>query len=94
MNGSRLSENTKARFSEMHINLTWNELNERFGFELKSWKKQFHEYMAKHPQHKDMVSGFYRFGNDTINPVLNQILGRSSGFPTFNRLVEYITKKY
>ena len=89
-----LSKNARTQFNEMHINLTWNELQERFGFELKSWKKRFNEYLMKQPRETDTMSAFYRFGNDKINPVLNQILGRAPGFPTFSRLIEYITKKH
>jgi hypothetical protein len=78
----------------MHIQITWQELNERFGFELKAWKKKFHDYRMKQPSNADVVGVFFKFGNDRINPLLNEILGRSSGFPTFNRLVDYITKKH
>jgi len=80
-------------FSEMHITLTWNELHERFGFDLKTWKKKFNDYLMKQPRETDIVSAFFRFGNDRLNPILNEILGRSSGYPTFNRLTAYVAKK-
>jgi hypothetical protein len=81
-------------FSEMHINLTWDELHTRFGFDLKTWKKKFSDYLMKQPRETDLVSAFLRFGNDRLNPLLNEILGRSTGFPTFNRLTTYVAKKY
>jgi hypothetical protein len=84
----------ETEFSEMHIQLTWEELHTRFGFDLKTWKKKFHDYRSKNAREKDEVALFYRFGNDRINPILNEILGRSPGFPTFNRLVVYITRKH
>lgn len=84
----------RYEFSEMHIRLTWEELNTRFGFDLKTWKKKFDDYQMKQPRETDIVSAFYRFGNDRLNPLLNEILGRSSGYPTFNRLTEYIVKKH
>jgi hypothetical protein len=84
----------EQEFSEMHINLTWSELQERFGFDLKTWKKKFNDYLMKQPRETDLVSAFLRFGNDRLNPLLNEILGRSSGFPTFNRLTTYVAKKH
>lgn len=83
----------EQEFSEMHIALTWSELQERFGFDLKTWKKKFNDYLMKQPRETDIVSAFLRFGNDRINPILNEILGRSSGYPTFNRLTIYVAKK-
>lgn len=84
----------ESEFSEMHINLTWDELHERFGFDLKTWNKKFNDYLMKQPRETDLISAFFRFGNDRINPLLNEILGRSSGFPTFNRLTAYVAKKH
>ncbi|HYF68341.1 MAG TPA: hypothetical protein VD884_09395 [Ohtaekwangia sp.] len=84
----------ESEFGEMHINLTWDELHERFGFDLKTWKKKFSDYLMKHPGEPDMISAFFRFGNDRINPLLNEVLGRSSGYPTFNRLTTYVAKKH
>jgi hypothetical protein len=80
-------------FTEMHIDITWKELHERFGFDLKTWKKKFSDYLMKQPRETDIVSAFNRFGNDRINPLLNEILGRASGFPTFQRFTEYISTK-
>lgn len=84
----------EQEFSEMHINHTWDELHERFGFDLTTWKKKFNDYLMKQPRETDLVSAFLRFGNDRLNPLLNEILGRSSGFPTFNRLTTYVAKKH
>lgn len=81
-------------FQEQHIHHTWEELHNRFGFDLKTWKKKFNDYLMKQPRETDLVSAFFRFGNDRINPILNEILGRSSGFPTFQRFTEYIQSKH
>jgi hypothetical protein len=89
-----VSFSKEQEFSEMHINLTWEELHDRFGFDLKTWKKKFNDYLMKQPRETDLVSAFLRFGNDRLNPLLNEILGRPSGFPTFNRLTTYVTKKH
>lgn len=79
-------------FSERHIGLTWVELHHRFGFDQKSWEKKFNDYLMKQPRGTDIVSAFFKFGNDRINPILNELLGRASGFPTFNRFLEFIVK--
>jgi hypothetical protein len=84
----------EQEFSEMHIALTWDELHSRFGFDLMTWKKKFNDYLMKQPRETDIVSAFLRFGNDRLNPLLNEILGRSSGYPTFNRLTTYVAKKH
>ena len=80
-------------FSEMHIQLTWEELHARFGFDLQAWKKKFQDYRMKQPREADVVGAFFRFGNDRINPLLNESLGRASGFPTFQRFAEYVLTK-
>jgi hypothetical protein len=89
-----ISTSKEQEFSEMHINLTWDELHDRFGFDLKTWKKKFNDYLMKQPRETDLVSAFLRFGNDRLNPLLNEILGRASGYPTFNRLTSYVAKKH
>ncbi len=81
-----------AYFEEANIRLVWSELHTRFGFPLEPWKKRFDEY-CKRSLTKDRVEGFYLFGNDVINPVLNGILCRKSGHPTFLKLVEYVAKR-
>ena len=90
------TSNAKAiqEFSEMHISMTWDELHDRFGFDLKTWKKKFSDYLMKQPRETDIVAAFFRFGNDRINPLLNEILGRTSGFPTFQRFTEYIAARH
>lgn len=92
MKGQRVP--TVHEFSEMHISHAWDELHDRFGFDLKTWKKKFNDFLMKQPRETDMVSAFFRFGNDRINPLLNEILGRASGFPTFQRFTEYVTSKH
>jgi hypothetical protein len=85
---------TNYNFEEPHIEHVWKELHERFGFNLKHWKAKFEWYKGIHNKNPDEVSLFYWFGYETINPVLNQIIGRSSGYPTFQNLTEYVAKKH
>jgi hypothetical protein len=79
-------------YEETYIRLVWTELQLRFGFPTKPWKKRFVDYCQQN-NITDPVEGFYKFGNDVLNPVLNEILCRKRGYPTFQRLVEYVTKK-
>jgi hypothetical protein len=79
-------------FEEANIRLVWRELECRYGFPLEPWKKRFADYCDK-SQIKDPIEGFYKFGNEVINPVMNEILCRRSGHPTFLKFVEYVLRK-
>jgi len=80
-------------FQEMHIELVWDELRLRFGFELKAWKTEFKTFLNSQPRNTTEADAFIVFGNRRINPVLNGILRRNELFPTFNNLVDYIVKR-
>lgn len=77
-------------FQEMHIDIVWDELRLRFGFDVSAWKKEFREFLASQPRNTAEPDAFIVFGNRRINPVLNSILRRNELFPTFNKLVAYI----
>jgi hypothetical protein len=78
-------------FQEYHITKVWNYLHDHFGFNIPKWKERFNDYKSKQRRREeDEIGYFNRFGNQHINPVLNEILGRSILYPTFNALVEYI----
>lgn len=81
-------------FQERHIDLVWQELNERFGFPIKPWKQFFREQMYKQPRNVSDVDYFMTFATTFINPILNDLLRRGRLYPTMNRLVEYVVKKY
>jgi hypothetical protein len=81
-------------FEEHHIDYVWQELHERFGFNLKAWKARFDDYEVRHPKHPGKVSLFYWFGYEVINPLLNEIIGRNKGYPTFQNLTDYVAKKH
>lgn len=78
-------------FEEHHIKLVLTELQNRFGFPVKEWKEKLDNYKMR--DKTDHVGRFFHFGNHTINPILNDILCRPSGFPTFNKLCDYVLKK-
>ena len=74
-----------------HINQTFDLLHTKFGFPIKKWEDHFREYRRTQPRSGELES-FMRFGYKEINPVLNKILLRRDGHPTFNKLVEYVIR--
>lgn len=80
-------------FQEGHISEVWDELKTRFGFDLKSWKKDFRAFLGTQSRNTPEADAFIVFGNRRINPVLNEILRRNELFPTFNKLVAYILSR-
>ena len=85
-------KNSLADFEEIHIQETWDELTDRFGFNEKAWKEKFNNYIAHQPN-TDTVDGFMKFGNLFINPLLNSILGRADSHPSFTKLLEYVCNR-
>lgn len=79
--------------NEHHINLAWEELHVRFGFNLDYWKQEFRTFMYSQPRNLQDTDGFMTFGNRRINPILNSILGRKELAPTFNNFICFIIKK-
>lgn len=88
-----IPQNIERNFEAIHINMVWEELEKRFGFNVKEWKKSFKEQLSSQPRSISEVEFFLRFGNRHLNNILNQILCRNAGFPTFNRLVDYILER-
>ena len=78
-------------FEEHHIKEVFIELQDRFGFPAKEWKEKFDTYKMNYKT--DIVGRFFHFGSHAINPILNEILCRPSGFPTFNKLCDYVVGK-
>ena len=89
----RLTREEEELLDEAHIKEIWIELHERFGFNLKEWKIRFEHYVAKQTRETSVMSCFYRFGHDHINPVLNDILCRQRLYPTFPNLVKFVISK-
>jgi hypothetical protein len=89
----RFTREEEELLDEAHIKEIWNELHERFGFNLKEWKKKFDQYVIKQTRETSVMSCFYRFGHDYINPILNDILCRQRLYPTFTNLVKFVISK-
>ena len=89
----RLTREEEELLDEAHIKEIWNELHVRFGFNLIEWKPRFDQYVVKQTRETSVMSCFYRFGHDHINPVLNEILCRQRLYPTFTNLVRFVISK-
>ena len=89
----KLPREVENEFMEYHISIVWNELHNRFGFDIKKWKARFEEYRKKHTRINSKLSAFNHFGYEEINPVLNNILCRNDLYPTFNNLIQYVVQK-
>ncbi|MFZ5999484.1 MAG: hypothetical protein ACOYW3_03180 [Bacteroidota bacterium] len=88
-----MQENPFDYMDGVHIQQVWTELSARFGFPEKKWKEKFKKHLAAHRGSEEEVGMFLRFGNANINPILNALLLRSTGYGTFNALCEYVIKK-
>ncbi len=77
----------------MHIDLVFRELKGRFGFNDKAWRKKFEEFLSRQPRTTSEMDAFIKFGNSSINPVLNEILCRNALHATFVKLLFYIVEK-
>ena len=92
-NGYQLNRTAEDDFQERHITIIWQELKERFGFNVKAWKQRFEDYFDKQPRTVSKAEAFYKFGSAEINMILNRILCRNDSYPTFKRFIEYVVKK-
>jgi len=81
-------------FQEAHIEKVWALLHEKFHFNLPEWKKEFKGFLGKQPRNTDITDAFLIFGSRFIDPVLNDILKRRNGYPTWNRLIEYVINSF
>jgi hypothetical protein len=87
-----MSENPFDYMDALHVEQVWTELNSRFGFPEKKWKEKFKKHLATQRDRNEEIGVFLRFGNANINPILNALLLRNTGYTTFNGLCEYVIK--
>ena len=73
------------------IDKVWDELERRFHFNIKAWKKEFYIVASNHDRFKDLQDVFLDYGKMRIEPVLNLILKRDR-YPTWIKLVTYVLK--
>lgn len=96
MNNSTDSRHHPSRIREefqlAYIDQVWKELQVRFGFPIKQWKKRFETY-HKNSRITFVADAFYTFGSEKINPILNELLCRPKYYPTFQNLCQYVMQK-
>src|SRR5690242_18328739 len=73
------------------IDKVWNELERRFHFNIKAWKKEFEVVASNSERFKDLQEVFLEYGKINIEPLLNTILKRHR-HPTWINLVSYVLK--
>lgn len=71
------------------IDRVWTELERRFHFNIKEWKKEFEIVASNHDRFKDLQEIFLEYGKVNIEPLLNTILKRQR-YPTWINLVTYV----
>ena len=79
-------------FEVADIDKVWNELERRFHFNVKAWKKEFEGIASNSDRFKDMQEVFLEYGKINIEPLLNTILKRHRQ-PTWINLVTYVLKE-
>jgi len=88
-----LPKKISDEFDNRHMELVWEELRLRFGFNVAEWKKLFRIEFSKQPRNVTEIEFFLIFGNRHINDLLNRLLCRRLNHPTFNNLVFYIIER-
>ena len=78
-------------FEVTDIDKVWNELEQRFHFNVKAWKKEFEVVATNSARFKDLQEVFLEYGKMNIEPLLNAILKRHR-HPTWINLVTYVLK--
>ena len=78
-------------FEVKDIDKVWNELERRFHFNVKAWKKEFEIIASNSDRFKDLQEVFLEYGKMNIEPLLNIILKRHRQ-PTWINLVTYVLK--
>ena len=79
-------------FEVTDIDKVWNELERRFHFNIKAWKKEFEVIASNSDRFKDLQEVFLEYGKMKIEPLLNIILKRHR-HPTWINLVTYVLKE-
>jgi hypothetical protein len=77
---------------EKDIELVFEYLHNKFGFNTKHWKERFNAIGSVDRRGNTKYDNFIRFGVQHVQPVLNQILGRENNFNTFEGMVRYLKR--
>ena len=81
-------------FEEARVAKVWDVLKTTFHFNVSEWKKEYESFLGKQPRNTDNADAFLIFGSRFIEPILNQILKRRTGHPTWNKLIDHVINSY
>jgi len=90
----KMPRDVEDELSTVHIEKTWELLEEKFCFNIKIWKQEYKQYYQKQPHSVSEREAFVEYGAQFINPLLNMILKRQSHHPTWGNMLIYVVKKY
>jgi len=79
-------------FEVEDIDKVWDELERRFHFNIKAWKKEFAMIATNRNRFKDLQEELLEYGKMKIEPLLNTILKRRHQ-PTWINLVTYVLRE-
>lgn len=78
---------------EKDIELIFDYLHKKFGFNTDHWKKRFQAIRSADRKGSTQYDNFIRFGVLDVQPLLNQILGREHNMNTFEKMVRYLMRE-
>jgi len=90
----KMPREVEDELSGIHVEKTWELLEEKFCFNVKVWKQEYKLYYQKQPHSVSEREAFVEFGATFINPVLNMILKRQPHHNTWGNMLIYIVKKH
>lgn len=90
----KLPRDVEDELSPVHMAKVWELLEEKFGFNVKAWKKEYQDYFQQLPHSVSEKEAFVEFGAEFINPLLNKILKRREHHNTWGNMLKYIVRRY
>jgi len=90
----KMPRDVEDELSTIHIEKTWELLEEKFCFNVKAWKQEYKLYYQKQPHSVSEREAFVEFGAAFINPILNTVLKRQGHHNTWGNMLAYIVKKH
>jgi hypothetical protein len=89
-----MPRDVEDELTTIHIEKTWELLEEKFCFNIKAWRQEYKLYFQKQPHSVSEREAFVEFGAEFINPLLNKVLKRQDHHNTWRNLLIYIVKRH
>jgi hypothetical protein len=90
----KMPRDVEDELSTIHIEKTWELLEEKFCFNVKAWRQEYKLYFQKQPHSVSEREAFVEFGAEFINPLLNKVLKRQEHHNTWGNILIYIVKRH